>query len=430
MKVSVLGLGYVGLPLAVAIAKSNKYELVGFDLNISKINDINNKICPIDDKTCAEELKDVDFKVSNDKSILANTDIFIICVPTPVLDDYSPDLTPLISASAIVAEIMKEEKAQFNKHRYIIVESTINPGVCDEVIVPLIEEQTGLIASSDFDLAHCPERINPGDEKWNVYNIPRNIGSTSQNATKVLADFYRSVINSEINELPDLKTAEATKIIENTFRDINIAFVNELAKSFDVLGIDLLTVIKGASNKPFAFMPHYPSCGVGGHCIPVDPYYLIERAKQSGFDHKFLKLAREINNSMPAYTINLLADGLNETARAIKGTAIGLLGMSYKANVGDLRESPSIELKQLLLEKGAELEIFDPYFPELSTTSSLEELLSKVDTILIATDHKEFKTLTADTFKQYNIKVVIDGKNCLDKNEIKSAGIYYKGIGR
>lgn len=430
MKVSVLGLGYVGLPLAVAIAKSNKYELVGFDLNINKINDINNKICPIDDKTCAEELKSVNFIVSNDKSILANTDIFIICVPTPVLDDYSPDLTPLISATEIVAEIMNNEKSTFDKHRYIIVESTINPGVCDEVAVPLVEEKTGLKVGINFDLAHCPERINPGDEKWNVYNIPRNIGSTSKDATKLLADFYRSVIHSEINELPNLKTAEATKIIENTFRDINIAFVNELAKSFDVLGIDLLTVIKGASNKPFAFMPHYPSCGVGGHCIPVDPYYLIERAKQSGFDHKFLKLAREINNSMPTYTINLLADGLNETARAIKGTAIGLLGMSYKANVGDLRESPAIELKQLLLEKGAELEVFDPYFPELSTVSSLEELLNKVDAILLATDHTEFRQINAEILKNSNIQVVIDGKNCLDKDAIKSSGIYYKGIGR
>ncbi len=430
MKVAVIGLGYVGLPLAVAIAKSNKYNLVGFDLSESKINDIKSKICPIDDKTCAEELKVVDFEVSTNTTILADTDIFIICVPTPVLDDYSPDLTPLISASEIVGNIILAEKVTYHKHRYIIVESTINPGVCDEVILPLIEEKTSLKVNIDFDLAHCPERINPGDEKWNVYNIPRNIGSTSLTATTFLADFYRSIIQSEINELPDLKTTEATKIIENTFRDINIAFVNELAKSFDVLGIDLMTVLKGASNKPFAFMPHFPSCGVGGHCIPVDPYYLIERAKQSGFDHKFLKLAREINNSMPAYTVNLLADGLNENARAIKGTKIGLLGMSYKANVGDLRESPSIEIRQLLIEKGAELEVFDPYFSDLSTCESLEELLTKVDAILIATDHTEFKAIDYNLLKKFNINVVIDGKNCLDKAAIKSSGIYYKGIGR
>jgi len=432
MKVAVLGLGYVGLPLAVAIAKSNKYNLVGFDLNEKKISDINNKICPIDDKICAEELLNIDLPIDNNISIISNSDIYIVCVPTPVLDDYSPDLTPLISATnTVIASIIADKLNNINsKHRYIIIESTINPGVCDEVLIPMVESKTNLIAGKDFDIAHCPERINPGDEKWSVYNIPRNIGSTSPTATKYLADFYRNVIDADINELPDLKTTEATKIIENTFRDINIAFVNELAKSFDVLGIDLLTVLKGASNKPFAFMPHFPSCGVGGHCIPVDPYYLIERAKQSGFDHKFLKLAREINNSMPAYTVNLLANGLNENALAIKGTKIGLLGMSYKANVGDIRESPSIELKKILIEKGANLEIFDPYFLDLSTKDNLENLLDSVDAILIATDHKEFKNIDSELLIKHNIKVVIDGKNCLNKEEILSSGVYYKGIGR
>ena len=281
----------------------------------------------------------------------------------------------------------------------------------------------------DFDVAHCPERINPGDPKWNVYNIPRNIGSTNTKVTKRLADFYRSFVNAEINEMPNLKTAEATKIIENTFRDINIAFVNELAKSFDVLGIDLMAVIKGASNKPFAFMPHFPSCGVGGHCIPVDPYYLIERAKQSGFDHKFLKLAREINNSMPDYAINLLTKALNEHEKPIKNTPIGLLGLSYKANVGDIRESPSVKLKNILLERGAELLIYDPFFPDMCNTNSLDEILDKSYAILIATDHSEFKEITPEILNSHNVKVVIDGKNCLNKKIIKEAGIYYKGMG-
>jgi nucleotide sugar dehydrogenase len=316
------------------------------------------------------------------------------------------------------------------KDTYVIIESTINPGVCDEIVIPIIESETGMKAGVDFDVAHCPERINPGDPKWNVYNIPRNIGSTRPEATKFLADFYRSFIDAEINEMPDLKTAEATKIIENTFRDINIAYVNELAKSFDILGIDLLTVIKGASNKPFAFMPHYPGCGVGGHCIPVDPYYLIERASQSGFDHKFLKIAREINNSMPEYTIDLLAVGLNKFEKPIKNTKVGLLGMSYKANVGDLRQSPSVEIKKILLQREADLNIYDKYFPELSTCNSLEEILEKSFAIVIATDHDEFKNIDADILKKYDIKVVIDGKNCLDKEKISAAGIYYKGIGR
>jgi nucleotide sugar dehydrogenase len=396
---------------------------VGFDISESKVKSIKSGKCPVDDTRCKEDLQTVNCVVSNEDTLLRDTNVYIVCVPTPVLDDYTPDLEPVKNSVKLISRYLQ-------KGNYIIIESTINPGVCDEVVIPIIETETGLKAGKDFDVAHCPERINPGDPKWNVYNIPRNIGSTRPEATKFLADFYRSFIDAEINEMPDLKTAEATKIIENTFRDINIAYVNELAKSFDILGIDLLTVIKGASNKPFAFMPHYPGCGVGGHCIPVDPYYLIERASQSGFDHKFLKIAREINNSMPEYTIDLLAVGLNKFEKPIKNTKVGLLGMSYKANVGDLRQSPSVEIKKILLQREADLNIYDKYFPELSTCNSLEEILEKSFAIVIATDHDEFKNIDADILKKYDIKVVIDGKNCLDKEKISAAGIYYKGIGR
>lgn len=423
MKISVLGLGYVGLPLAAAIAKLTNHNVLGYDIDSSKVNSIKQGISPIDDEQCAKDLKEITLNVSYDSSSLGETDIFIVCVPTPVLDDYMPDLTPVIGA---VTEVCNH----LQKGNVIIVESTINPGVCDEVLIPLVEEKTGMKAGVDFDLAHCPERINPGDTKWNVYNIPRNIGSTSAEATKKTADLYREFIDAEINEMPSLKTAEATKIIENTFRDINIAFVNELAKSFDVLDIDLKTVIDAAANKPFAFMPHYPSCGVGGHCIPVDPYYLIERAKQSGFDHKFLKLAREINNSMPSYTIGLLADGLNEFSRAIKGTKVALLGLSYKANVGDLRQSPSLVMQKELIEKGADLIIYDPHFPDRSNVNSLDEALESVTAVLIATDHNEFKSITPELLQAKGVNVVIDGKNCLDKESFENSGIAYKGIGR
>lgn len=422
MKVSVFGLGYVGLPLACAIAKLTKHEVVGFDLSEKKIEMIKRKECPIDDELCGRDLLEIDFSVSADSAIVAGSDIYIICVPTPILDDYTPDLQPVKTAVTTVGKYLKPGQI-------VVIESTINPGVCDEIAKPILEEATKLKAGADFDIAHCPERINPGDPKWNVYNIPRNIGSTRAEATKKTADFYRSFISAEINEMPDLKTAESTKIIENTFRDINIAFVNELAKSFDVLGIDLKTVIKGASNKPFAFMPHYPGCGVGGHCIPVDPYYLIDRAKKSGFDHKFLKIAREINNSMPAYTIELLANALNDHEKSIKNTKIGLLGLSYKADVGDLRESPSFKIKNLLIAKGASLEIFDPFFPEMSSKNSLEELLDSCYAIIIATDHSIFKAITAEELLKREVKIVIDGRNCLDKTKIKVAGIHYKGIG-
>jgi nucleotide sugar dehydrogenase len=203
-----------------------------------------------------------------------------------------------------------------------------------------------------------------------------------------------------------------------------------LAKSFDVLDIDLKTVIDAAANKPFAFMAHYPSCGVGGHCIPVDPYYLIERAKQSGFDHKFLKLAREINNSMPHYTVNLLSEELNDFSKSLKGTKVTLLGLSYKANVGDLRQSPSTTMIKELQKRGAELTVYDPYFPDMSTVGSLDEALKDSFAVVLATDHSEFKELTSTKLNSMGVKVVIDGKNCLDLSSFDGSGVAYKGIGR
>ncbi len=423
MKVAVLGLGYVGLPLALAIKKKTTVDVVGYDPNYEKVALILNGICPIDDRQAELDLQKIKIKASSSEEIIEGSEIYFVCVPTPVLDDYTPDLRPLTNAVETIGKFLQ-------RGQIVVIESTVNPGVCDELVIPMLEKITGFQNVKDFNVAHCPERINPGDPKWNVYNIPRNIGSTHSETTKFVADFYRQFIESEINEMPDLKTTEATKIIENTFRDINIAFVNELAKSFEVLGIDIIAVIKGAANKPFAFMPHYPGCGVGGHCIPVDPYYLIDRAKKSGFDHKFLKLAREINNSMPGYTVDHLANALNRYGKPIKGTRIALLGLSYKPNVGDLRESPALKIKSLLEANEADLILYDPYVPSLSTVNTLEEALQDAFAIVIATAHNEFINVEIHTLKKYGIKVVIDGRNCLDKEAIIKSGIYYKGIGR
>ncbi|MEJ5286992.1 MAG: UDP-N-acetyl-D-mannosamine dehydrogenase [Candidatus Kapaibacterium sp.] len=423
MKVAVLGLGYVGLPLALAIKKRTNHDVVGYDPKAEKVDKILKGICPIEDAQAERDLKEVKLKASTNEEIIDGSDIYFVCVPTPVLDDYTPDLRPLTSAIETIAKFL-------HRGQYVVIESTVNPGVCDELVVPMLENLTGLKVVKDFNVVHCPERINPGDPKWNVYNIPRNIGSTSPEATKFIADFYRSVLDAEIHEMPDLKTTEATKIIENTFRDINIAFVNELAKSFEVLGIDILAVINGASNKPFAFLPHYPGCGVGGHCIPVDPYYLIDRASKSGFDHKFLKLAREINNSMPAHTVNHLVDALNKFSKSVKGTRIALLGLSYKPNLGDLRESPALKIKKLLEEKEADLVCFDPYVKEFSNVASIEEALTGAFAILLATAHNEFRVINGELLSKYEVKVVIDGRNFLDKEDIQKYGIYYKGIGR
>jgi nucleotide sugar dehydrogenase len=423
MKIAVIGLGYVGLPLALAIRKKTNHEVVGYDPKEEKVNKILQGICPIEDCQAEADLKEFNIVASTEEKIIEGSDIYFVCVPTPVLDDYTPDLRPLTKAIGTIANYLRPSQ-------YVVIESTVNPGVCDELVIPMLEELSKLKVNKDFFVAHCPERINPGDPKWNVYNIPRNIGGSSPEATKFIADFYRQILDAEIHEMPDLKTTEATKIIENTFRDINIAFVNELAKSFEILGIDILKVIEGASNKPFAFLPHYPGCGVGGHCIPVDPYYLITRASKSGFDHKFLKLAREINNSMPAHTVNHLINALNKFERPVKNTKIALLGLSYKPNLGDLRESPALKIKQLLKDKEADLVCYDPFVPDLSDVNSLDSALKDRFAIVLATAHKEFSVLTGKFLSQFGIKIVIDGRNFLDKDDIMNYGIYYKGIGR
>lgn len=422
LNVAIIGLGYVGFPLLCVIARNKKYHAIGFDLSAEKILQAEKYESTVEDELAKKLVKEVTYEVSNNPEVLKNTDIFIICVPTPVDESYNPDYEPVLSAVSIIAPFIR-------KNTYIVLESTVNPGTCEEVVLPILERLTNLKGGKDFELAHCPERINPGDLKWNVLNIPRNIGALTTEGTKYLADFYRSVLDSNVNEMKSIKEAEATKIIENTFRDINIAYVNELAKSFDVLGIDLINVIKGASNKPFAFMPHYPSCGVGGHCIPVDPYYLIERAKKAGFDHVLLKNARNVNNSMPEYTVEKLMKALNEYSLSIKGAKIVLLGLSYKKNMCDLRESPALVIRKLLeTVYHCKLRVYDPYNLQLSTHQTLEDAIKDVDAVIIATAHDEFTKLPIEKWK--NVKVLIDGQNCLNKELIQKLGVTYKGIGR
>ena len=360
--------------------------------------------------------------VIREESEIKNCDISIIAVPTPVDEKHFPDLSFIESAARTVASNLK-------KGSLVIIESTINPGVCSEIVKPIFEK-AGHAVGKDVFISHCPERINPGDQKWNVRNIPRVVGSFEKVGLRKALDFYRSVIDAEIMPMETIQEAEAVKIVENSFRDINIAFVNELAKSFNLMGIDVTNVIRGAATKPFAFMPHWPSRGVGGHCIPVDPYYLIEKAKDYDFDHQFLRIARTINNSMPFYTVELLQSALAEKGQSLKNSNIGILGVSYKANVGDLRESPTLKIIEKLEESGANLRIFDPYVPEHSNVSSSGELLEKSEAVMLLTDHREFLEMPPEDFKKYAVGVIIDGMNCLDKEKFLKLGIIYKGIGR
>ena len=423
--VAVVGLGYVGLPLALLAARK-AYSVRGIDLQLSKIDLLKNRISPIKDHTIEAALKQLPkdrITFHGDFREIADASTVVICVPTPVSTNHIPDLEPVKKAS-------REIGKRLRPGQLVILESTVNPGVCEEIVQPMLESESGLKASEDFFLAHCPERINPGDPKWNVENIPRVVGSLDAEGLKRAKDFYTSILVSEVKEMGSIREAEAVKIVENSFRDINIAFVNELAMSFSRLGIDVVNVIKGAATKPFSFMAHYPSCGVGGHCIPVDPYYLIEYAEKNGFHHEFLSLARKINNHMPEFTVGQLVSGLNERERAPKGLQVTLLGLAYKANIEDCRESPSFEILKHLGEIGVQVKTFDPHVPEKSTAHTLEEALEGSYAVVIATAHNEFKVLEPEFFLKRGIEVVVDGNNCLNKERFETAGLVYRGIGR
>ncbi|MBS3171958.1 nucleotide sugar dehydrogenase [Candidatus Woesearchaeota archaeon] len=416
-KVTIIGLGYVGFPLACAIAKNNNYEVYGLDTNKERVDKINMRISPVEDRQAEKDIKEVIIYATTEEEVLKKSKFIIVCVPTPIDEERRPDLTPVIQAAESISRNLQ-------KGQIIILESTVNPGVCEETILPILE-RGNFRGGIDFELIHCPERIDPGNPNWNVYNINRNIGGLTKQGTHIAANFYRSFLKGDINEMSSLKVAESTKIVENAFRDVNIAYVNELAQSFDKLGIDVYEVINGASNKPFAFMPHYPGCGVGGHCIAVDPYYLIEYAAKNGFDHQLLKVARSVNNSMPHYTVQKLVDGLESIGVNIKGAKIGLLGLSYKANIGDMRESPALEIKKELEDLGAIVLCCDPYCNG-HAPALINEILENCIGLILATNHHQF--MEVKNWK--NVKIIVDGRNCLDMPNIESQGIIYEGIGR
>ena len=419
--VAVIGLGYVGLPVALR-ALEQGYITYGLDLDKKKLSAIKSGRSPFKESFIEKRkalLKKI--KVSDKPTILKKADIVVVCVPTPVDEQFYPILEPLKSAVSFIAKNNRPGQL-------VIIESTINPGICEDVVVPIFT-QAGLKEKKDYFLAHCPERIDPGNPKWNIVNIPRVLGAVSAQGLSKTKKFYASLIDAPIKPMRSIREAEAVKIIENSFRDINIAFVNELAKSFDKMNIDVKNVIDGAATKPFAFMPHYPGRGVGGHCIPVDPYYLIQKAKEIGFDHKFLRIAREINNSMPIYTVEILQDLLNELEMPMKRTHVGVMGLSYKANVDDLRESPSLKIIEELKRKKANIIRFDPFLKNMSDVPDLKNLLKKSDALILVTNHQMFLDIDPQTFRKNNIRAIVDGMNCLNKNKIKRLGIKYRGIG-
>jgi len=420
--ISIVGLGYVGLPLAVLASRKN-YRVVGIDTDPKKILSLNKKLLLLKGKKLSGDLKTSHSFASLDFRNIKQSSIIIICVPTPVDENFVPNLEPICNACKLIAPFLQ-------KSQLVILESTVNPGVSEDIIKPILEELSGLKCGRDFYLAHCPERINLGDNYWTVENIARVVGATDDEGLAKAVNFYRSIIDAEIKEMNTIKEAEAVKIVENSFRDINIAFVNELAMSFDNLGIDVVNVINGAATKPFAFMPHYPGCGVGGHCIPIDPYYLIDHAKKNGFTHDLLIAARKINNYMPSYTVEKVIRFLENEEINVEGTKVTVLGLSYKPDVEDDRESPSYEIIEQLKKRGFMISSFDPFNIHKSTAKSLQKALLNTKVVIVATAHGEFKSLTPEYLLGFGVMAVIDGRNCLNKLEFDNSDLKYLGIGR
>lgn len=419
-KITVIGLGYVGLSVACQAVKKG-FEVSGIDINEQKVASINKGISYLADDLINEVVPQKKIKATTDYKVAKDADIIIIAVLTWVDENKKPRYDAIKSSCESLSQNLKPGQL-------ILIESTIGPLVGDEIIIPALEK-SGFKSGKDFFVAHCPERINPGDKKWNLDNIPRIIGANTDKEAKLAYDFYSRLIDAEITMIGSLKEAAAAKVVENVFRDANIAIVNEIAKSFEKLGIDITKVIKGASTKPFAFLPHYPSFGVGGYCVPAASYYLLDAINKSGLDHPILNTAKKTNETMPQYSVSLLEDTLKSLGIDLKGSQVALLGLSYKKNLGEIRDSIALKISDLLKEKGAIVKTYDPYIIKDSTAKNVPEALNGSVAVFLATDHDDFKNIYND-LKNSHIKVVLDGKNFLDKESVTSLGISYKGIGR
>ncbi len=411
-KIGVIGLGYVGLPLAVELAKKG-FTVTGLEVDSKKVENINNKKSYIGDIQTKDIAELVDAKklcaTTNFKAI-SKLDVIIICVPTPLRKSKDPDVSYIVSAT-------KEIKENLQNGQLIILESTTYPGTTADLVLPMLEE-TGLKAGKDFFLAFSPERIDPSNKKWTIANTTKVVGGICKKSTELTAAVYGSF--TTVHKVSSTQTAEMVKLLENTFRAVNIGLVNEVALMCDRLGLSVWEVINASATKPFGFMKFTPGPGIGGHCIPLDPHYLSWKLKTLNFYSRFIELAGEINSKMPEYTVEKLACALNEKAKPIKNSKILVLGVTYKKDVADLRESPALDVMTLLVKKQAKLSYYDPYIGSLKIDSkefkSEKNInnISKYDAVVILTDHSaiDYKTVVKKS------KLVFDTRNATE--QIKS----------
>ncbi|HOK10519.1 MAG TPA: nucleotide sugar dehydrogenase [Candidatus Hydrogenedens sp.] len=420
-KIAVLGLGYVGLPLSLEFYKGG-LEVYGIETDKEKVKKLNSGDSYLDDVPATmikEAISSGRFNVVNDYKILQYVDSAIICVPTPLNKLQEPDISFIIQAVDSI-------EVYLHSGMLIVLESTTYPGTTEEVILPRLEKK-GMRVGKDFYLAFSPERYDPGNKQYNIRNTPKVIGGVTHECTKKATELYKHAV-SEIIPVSNARTAEMTKLLENTFRAVNIAMVNEMAMICNQLNIDIWEVIDSAKTKPFGFMPFYPGPGLGGHCIPIDPVYLSWKMKTLNYTARFIELARLINSSMPRYVVEKMADALNTKMKSIQGSKILLLGVTYKKDISDIRESPAVDIISLLLNKGAEIYFSDPFVKTIHvegnvfTSYPLSNGLSQFDLVVIVTDHSSFD------YQQIvsNSALILDTRNATKGLEKYSKGTIFK----
>ena len=388
-KMAAIGLGYVGLPLSVEFASAG-LRVTGIDVNLSRVHDVIAGCSYIRDVASqrVKELVDAGFLQATDNfDVLSEQDAIVICVPTPLSKTKDPDLSLVVQATCEIAKRLR-------KGQLVVLESTTYPGTTEELILPKLAE-SGLESGKDFFLAFSPERVDPGNKQWNTKNTPKIIGGLTLECGEAAAALYAKAVNTVI-QVSSTRTAEMVKLLENTFRSVNIGLVNEVALMCDRLGVDVWEVIDAAASKPFGFMPFYPGPGLGGHCIPIDPLYLSWKLKTLNYRARFIELAGEINSEMPHHVVNLIQNALNEGNKSVKDSRILLLGVSYKRDINDIREAPALDILRILEQKGARVSYHDPHVPEITLegniyhSESIDDAVRSTDCAVIVTDHSVF----------------------------------------
>src|SRR5215211_7567387 len=418
--IGVICLGYVGLPLLVEFA-SKGFKATGFEVDESKAQQINAGTSYIGDVPSSKVQEVVDAKrmqATTDFNHLGECDAIIICVPTPLRKTKEPDISYILAASEEIAKRLR-------RGQLVILESTTYPGTTDEVLLPMLEEK-GLKLDEDFLLAFSPERVDPGNPSFLTHNIPKVVGGVTDDSTEVAAHLYSQIVK-DVHGVSSARVAEAAKLLENTFRAVNIGMANEMARLCYALNIDTWEVIRAAATKPFGFMPFYPGPGIGGHCIPLDPHYLSWKARQHGFDSRFIGLAEEVNSRMPEHVVTLVTDALNEEQKSLKGSRVLVLGVAYKKDIDDVRESPALSIIDRLRAKGAAVSYHDPFVAEvrfddahtqgggepLQSVELADDELERADCAVIVTDHSG-----VDYGRVCRLsKVIVDTRNALSREQ-------------